>query len=85
MLDNLADLSIRYNDHDDENTKYPGAYKTGTEVLALMRDNIEWRIAEIYEIRPAKFYKETVSDKEIEDKELFDDILVQNQPMTNTF
>ena len=74
----MADLSIRYQDHQDENTKYPGAYKTGTEVLALMRDNIEWKIAEIYEIRLAKFFKESVSEVETEDKELFDDILVQN-------
>jgi len=78
MLESIADQSIRYQDNSTEATKFPGAYKTGTEVLGLMRNNIDWVLAEIYDIREAKFFKEQVdkSQNGEEDKELFDTVPV---------
>jgi hypothetical protein len=63
MLDTYVDLNLRYSDKDatasnNEATKFPGAYKNGIEVLGLMRDNQTWKIAEILDIREAKFFKE---------------------------
>ena len=50
-FESVADQSNRYLENNGH--KYPGAYKEGTKILGLMRDNIEWRLAEIYAIRPA--------------------------------
>jgi len=49
-----------------------------------MRDNITWKIAEIYDIREAKFFKEHVDEGVEEDKELFDDLVVQQHPESTT-
>ena len=51
-FESVADQSNRYIER-DSSLKFPGAYKEGTKVLALMRDNIEWKIAEILSIREA--------------------------------
>ena len=75
-MENIVDLCERYPEDNADKLKYPGAYKEGTFVLALMRDNIEWKLAEIYEIREAKFFKEEVNEASEEDKTLYDDILV---------
>ena len=48
--------------------------------MCLMRDNIEWRIAEIYAIREAKFFAEQVCDEDEEDYTLYDDICVLDHP-----
>jgi hypothetical protein len=64
----------RYRDDNDENIKYPGAYKIGTDVLGLMRDNINWKLAEILAIREAKFWKETIDEGSDDDTELNDDL-----------
>ena len=91
MLEAIADQSTRYKD-EGHDVKYPGAYKTGTEVLALMRDNVEWKLAEIYDIREAKFFKEEVNESDFEEKLANDDLPVQQhatigtaQENTNTY
>lgn len=49
-----------------------------------MRDNIEWKLAEILAIRDAKFFKEEVNDSEFDDAKLYDDLPVQEHPIQNT-
>jgi hypothetical protein len=49
-----------------------------------MRDNIEWKLVEILAIRDAKFFKEEVNDLDIDDKELYDDLAVQQHPEMQT-
>jgi hypothetical protein len=49
-----------------------------------MRDNIEWRLAEIYAVREAKFSNETVNDDEETEAILYDDLLVSEHPHHNT-
>ena len=53
-------------------------------MLALMRDNVEWKLAEIYEVREAKFFKEEVHEEVFEDKNLYDDLVVSEHPVVNT-
>lgn len=53
-------------------------------MLCLMRDNIEWKLVEILAIRDAKFFKEEVNDLDIDDKELYDDLAVQQHPEMQT-
>ena len=81
-FESVVDQSNRY--LEEPSTKYPGAYKEGIKVLALMRDNIEWRLAEIYAIRPAKFFAEQICNDSEEDYPLNDDISVLNHPDDTT-
>jgi len=37
-----------------EDTRFPNAYKKGTFVLAVMRNGVDYKLAEILEIRKAK-------------------------------
>lgn len=78
---NYAYQASRYKD-DDEN--FPGAYKEDSKVLGLMRDNIEWRVAEIYKVRKALFFQEQVEEDQAEEIALFDDIPVTEHPKTQT-
>ena len=73
-----ADLQTRYNESDE--SQFPGAYKKGTMVLAIMRDNETWKLAEIYEIRHAKFFVEEVYDEEEDTSDSNDDIPVLDHP-----
>ena len=80
------DLLIRYQDNitpgtkvGGEEIKYPGAYKIGQKVLALMSDMKSWKVAEIYSVRPAKLFDETVlieEDDDEDDLDLLDDVSV---------
>ena len=83
-MESIADQSKRYKDTSEDKSGLPGAYKKGTDILALMRDNIEWRLAEIYDIREAKFFKEEVNESDIDDKDLYDEIPVQDHPVVQT-
>lgn len=87
------DLLIRYPDNiapgskvGGEKIEYPGAYKIGQKVLALMSDMKSWKVAEIYAVRPAKLFDETVleEDDEDDDLNLLDDVSVLKHPKTNT-
>ncbi len=48
---------------DTEKEKYPGAYKPDQKVLALDRQ-MNWKVAEIYGVRPSKFFDESDEDCE---------------------
>ena len=88
------DLLIRYQDNispgtmvGGEEIKYPGAYKIGQKVLALMSDMRSWKVAEIYSVRPAKLFDETVLNEdydEEDDVDLLDEISVLQHPKTQT-
>lgn len=54
---NYAYQATRYKDDDKD---FPGAYKSDSKILALMRDNKEWRVGEIYKVRKALFFQEKV-------------------------
>jgi hypothetical protein len=73
---NYAYQASRYKDDDKD---FPGAYKSDSKVLALMRDNIEWRVAEIYKVRKALFFQENV-DIQGNELEIFDDKLATEHP-----
>ena len=62
-LQEVADNSKRYDDTDEE--KFPGAYKEGTKVLALMRDSKTWLVSEIYSVRNALFFPEDVRKRNL--------------------
>ena len=49
-----------------------------------MRDNREWRLAEIYAIREAKFSNEAVIEDEEAETILYDDLIVTEHPHKNT-
>lgn len=83
-IENLQVQRQRYKDDNSENSKYPGAYKIGINVLGLMRDNIEWKLAEILAIREAKFVLEEVNNSSTDDKDLYDDLPVLQHPHENT-
>lgn len=88
------DLLIRYQDNiapgtkvGGEEIKYPGAYKIGQKVLALMSDMRSWKVAEIYSVRPAKLFDETVLVEEYDnedDVDLQDELSVIQHPKTLT-
>jgi hypothetical protein len=84
-FESIADKSNRYNEDEaaSEENKYPGAYKEGTKVLALMRDNMSWKVAEIYAVREAKFFNEMVNEDDIVDNQIYDDLPVMEHPPTN--
>jgi hypothetical protein len=50
---NYAYQASRYKDDDKD---FPGAFKADSKVLALMRDNMNWNVAEIYKVRKALFF-----------------------------
>lgn len=83
-IENLQVQRQRYRDDSTENSKYPGAYKIGIDVLCLMRDNTNYNLAEILAIRDAKFFKEEVNDSTFDDKDLYDELPVQQHPAENT-
>lgn len=53
--------------------EFPGAYKENTKVLALMRDGKSYKLAEIYKVKKADFFKTPVrsADHDLEDGEDF--------------
>lgn len=44
---------LSYREPTDGNAKYPGAIKKNKHVLAVMRDNKSWEIAQIMDVRPS--------------------------------
>jgi hypothetical protein len=79
-LENLQVQRQRYKDDEVKENKWPGAYKMGTDVLCLMRDNTEWRLAEVIAVREAKFFDEEIDDASSDSDTLYDDIPVQEHP-----
>ena len=80
-ISDVVDWQYRYNeDHNDTKITFPGAYKKDQKVLALMRDNIEWRLAEIYDVREAKFFNEEVDDNDEIAMQIWDEIPVMEHP-----
>lgn len=78
-LRDVADNSKRYNDTSDE--KFPGAYKEGTKVIALMRDCKTWVVSEIYSVRMAQFFDEEIgTDFDANNLDALDEILVTEFP-----
>ena len=74
-LQEVADNSKRYDERDEE--KFRGAYKEGTKVLALMRDQKTWLVAEIYSVRIALFFPEEIGNEyDVDELNLFDEELV---------
>ena len=49
-----------------------------------MRDNKEWRLCEIFDVRIAKFFKEEVSLIDKDDNQLFEDIPVTEHPQKSS-
>ena len=45
-----------------------------------MRDNTEWRVAEIYKVRKALFFQEQVEEDQATEIELYDDVIVTEHP-----
>lgn len=42
---------------------FPGGYKVGTKILALMANGEDWKVAEIYAVRHAKLFEESIFDQ----------------------
>jgi hypothetical protein len=78
---NYAYQASRYKEDDKD---FPGAYKADSKVLGLMRDNVEWRVAEIYKVRKALFFQETVEQDQATEIELYDDIIVTEHPKSSS-
>ena len=53
-------------------------------VLAIMRDNETWKLAEIYEVRHARFFVEEVYDEEEDTSDSNDDLPVLDHPEKQT-
>lgn len=43
---------------------FPGGYKVGTKILALMANGEDWKVAEIYAVRHAKLFDENMFDED---------------------
>ena len=65
----LADQSRRYGADDKDFEEYKGAYKMGLKVLALMRDNSTWKLAEIFKVRKSVYYEESDSSEDDQDED----------------
>ncbi len=74
----LADQQKRYDEIKTSKIEFPGAYKVDTKVLALMRDNKTWKLAEIYQIRKAKLFNQDIQGDEQDDSEDEDSVLTNH-------
>jgi len=43
---------------------FPGAYKVSTKILALMANGQDWKVAEIYAVRHAKLFEESIFEED---------------------
>lgn len=62
MLESIEDQSRRYTSNNDK-VEFEGAYKEGTEVLALLGDKKTYQVAEILKVRQSLFFKEQEEDE----------------------
>ena len=53
----MAEKSARF-DEGPSISEFPGAYRTNSKIMALMRDNETWKVAEIYAVRKSKLFEE---------------------------